>query len=86
MGIAIYREIEERTGRDPSVPAVHVTFRRLEGKGHVQSTTGALSPRGGRPRRYYRRTVRGTEALLAYRSMWDGLWQGLELPESGGRS
>jgi DNA-binding PadR family transcriptional regulator len=85
-GIEIYREIEERTGRDPSVPAVHVTLRRLEIKGCVRSTQGTPSPRGGRPRRHYRLTPRGTAALVSYRSMWQSLWRGLELPDAGKKS
>jgi DNA-binding PadR family transcriptional regulator len=79
--MSVYEEIEARTGRDPSVPAVHVTLRRLQDKGLLASRLGTPSPRGGRPRRYYSATPAGTESLLAFRTMWRGLWRGMELPD-----
>ena len=32
-GTAAYEDLVERTGRDPTIPAIHVTLRRLEEKG-----------------------------------------------------
>lgn len=81
-GTEVYREIESRCGREPSLPAVHVTLRRLEQKGLLVSTQGSVSRRGGRPRRYYRPTSRGLAALRAFRAMWDSVWTGLDLPET----
>ncbi len=83
-GIAVYEEIEGRTGRDPSVPAVHVTLRRLEVKGLLTSDIGTSSPRGGRPRRYYRATPNGVARLTAFRDTWRRMWTGLQLPDAEG--
>lgn len=80
-GTEIYEEIEERSGRDPSLPSIHVTLRRLEEKGLVASEVGEPSPRGGRPRRFYRTTPAGVEALREFREMWRSVWSGLQLPD-----
>lgn len=80
-GTAVYREIEARSGRDASLPAIHVTLRRLEEKGLLASEVGEPSPRGGRPRRYYRPTPEGVRALRSFRAMWQSVWKGLELPD-----
>lgn len=80
-GTAVYQEIEARSGRDASLPAVHVTLRRLETKGLLTSELGERSPRGGRPRRYYHPTPDGVRALMAFREMWRSVWGDLELPD-----
>jgi DNA-binding PadR family transcriptional regulator len=80
-GAAVYQEIEARSGREVSLPAVHVTLRRLEAKGLLVSAVGEPSPRGGRSRRFYRPTPEGVRALQAFRAMWRTLWRGLELPD-----
>ena len=85
-GVAVYEEIEGRTGRDPSVPAVHVTLRRLEVKGLLTSEVGTSSPRGGRPRRYYRPTPAGVARLTDFRDTWRRVWAGLQLPDVEGSS
>lgn len=84
-GAAVYREIQQRTGRDPSLPAVHVTLRRLEEKGLLQSEGGTTSPRGGRPRRFYRATRRGVHAIQAFHDMWRSVWRGLQWPDAESR-
>lgn len=84
-GTAVYTEIEERTGRDPKLPSVHVTLRRLEEKGLLTSEVGESSSRGGRPRRFYRPTPDGVAALQEFRTMWQRVWKGLELPDPGAR-
>lgn len=80
-GTAVYEEVERRSGRDPSLPAVHVTLRRLEEKGLLVSDVGKPSRRGGRPRRYYRPTPEGVRVLRDFREMWRSVWSGLELPD-----
>jgi len=80
-GMAVYQEIEERSGREASLPAIHVTLRRLEEKGLLASVVGDTSPRGGRPRRFYRPTPAGVRALREFRAMWRNVWKGLELPD-----
>ena len=85
-GTAVYAEAEASSGREVSLPAVHVTLRRLEEKGLLTSEVGDSSSRGGRPRRYYRTTPEGTAALRGFREMWDRVWRGLELPAAKGLS
>ena len=80
-GTAVYREIEARSGRDPSLPSVHVTLRRLEDKGLLTSETGDPSPRGGRPQRYYKPTPAGVRSLRKFQTMWHEVWSGLDLPD-----
>lgn len=80
-GTAVYREIEETSGRELSLPSVHVTLRRLEEKGLLVSDVGEPSPRGGRPRRFYRPTPEGARALSDFREMWRKAWRGLEIPD-----
>lgn len=80
-GTAVYQEIEARSRRAASLPAVHVTLRRLEEKGLLISEVGEPSPRGGRPRRFYRPTPEGVRALEEFRAMWRTVWRGLELPD-----
>ena len=78
-GTAVYKEIEDRSGRNASLPSVHVTLRRLEGKGLLTSEVGTPSRRGGRPRRFYHPTPDGVRALQEFREMWRKVWSGLEL-------
>lgn len=78
-GARVHEAIEHLTGRDPSVTAIHVTLRRLEAKGLLRSRQADVSPRGGRPRRYYQLTPAGTRALNAFRATWRALWAGVDL-------
>jgi DNA-binding PadR family transcriptional regulator len=83
-GTAVYEELEVRAGRSASLPAVHVTLRRLEEKGLLASEVGERSERGGRPRRYYEVTPEGVRALQAFRDMWRRVWSGLRWPGAEG--
>lgn len=85
-GVRIHQEIEALTGRDPSLAAIHVTLRRLETKGHLTSKVADVSPRGGRPRRFYQLTRAGRDELTAFRNMWNALWAGAELARPGKKS
>ena len=80
-GTAIYRELESRAGRDVSLPAIHVTLRRLEAKGLLASDVGDPSPRGGRSQRFYRPTPDGIRSLHEFRAMWQRVWRRLEIPD-----
>jgi PadR family transcriptional regulator PadR len=63
-GVAIRREIADRTGRDVAIGAVYATLARLEQKGLVRHTFSApLAIQGGRRRKYYGLTPRGHRAL-----------------------
>jgi PadR family transcriptional regulator, regulatory protein PadR len=81
-GPAVYHAIEARTeGRDVSLPAVHVTLRRLVEKGLLTSEVGDAPPHGGRPQRFYAPTPDGARALREFRALWQRVWRGLELPD-----
>jgi PadR family transcriptional regulator, regulatory protein PadR len=63
-GAAILKELQERAARDVARGALYVTLDRLEEKGLLASTTERdPSPRGGRPRRFYRVRAAGRQAL-----------------------
>lgn len=80
-GTAVFADLEARSERELSLPAIHVTLRRLEEKGMLESRLGDPSPRGGRPRRFYRPTPVGVRTLREFREMWTRVWHGLELPD-----
>ena len=82
-GTEVYQELEARSEREFSLPAIHVTLRRLEEKGLLSSEVGTPSPQGGRPRRYYRPTPLGLTRLAEFREMWRRVWSGLVLPDAG---
>ncbi len=77
-GASIKREIEERTGRSPSLGALYATLSRLETKQYVRSRIGeATAERGGRAKRHYvieplgRRLLE--QSIAGLRNMTDGL-------------
>jgi PadR family transcriptional regulator PadR len=62
--IAIRDEIEARTNRDVSRPAVFITLERLEDKGLLTSRYGDPTPvRGGRSKRFFSPTKAGLTAV-----------------------
>ena len=76
FGMSVRREIESRTGRDVAIGAVYATLDRLEAKKLISSAR----PKTGSPsRRIFRITAAGSRALLATRTMREGLWRGIDL-------
>ena len=83
-GRTVRGELEETAGRTVSAGAAYVTLDRLESKGHVESWTGEPeSGRGGRPKRFYRVTAEGKQALASARRALDRLWSGVDVVEEG---
>ena len=78
-GVAIRREILDRTGRSVTPGAIYPTLDRLEGRGLVTSRMGEPSAeRGGRSRRYFAVTKEG---LAEIRRSWNhafAMAEGLE--------
>ncbi|MEP7348063.1 MAG: helix-turn-helix transcriptional regulator [Gemmatimonadaceae bacterium] len=75
-GMAIRREIEERTGREVAIGAVYATLDRLEAKGLLSSAR----PRGDGPsRRLFQLTMGGVRALAETRLLHEQLWRGVDL-------
>ena len=78
-GVAIRREIEQRTERAVSRGAVYITLDRLEEKGFLSSARAdEPAPRSGQARRYYRVEPEGLAALQAAHSALRSMWTGLE--------
>ena len=74
-GVSIMDEIERRTGRSVSRPAVYVTLRRLERKGLLSSWMGEARPeRGGKARRCVAITPTGEALLTECRAVMDRMW------------
>jgi DNA-binding PadR family transcriptional regulator len=63
-GVPIAREIEDSSGRDVVLGSVYATLERLEKKDFVSSALGEPTPeRGGRAKRYFRLTARGSREV-----------------------
>ena len=79
FGGAIQDELREVAGRDVSVSTVYVTLVRLEDHGLVESGRGEKDePSVGRPRRVFRVTEAGWDALRAARRSLERIWEGVE--------
>jgi DNA-binding PadR family transcriptional regulator len=77
-GLAVRREIEERTRRDVSTGALYTSLKRLEERGFVASRMGEpTAERGGRRKKHYELEAPGVRALrssyLDYTKMAEGL-------------
>ena len=63
-GIAIKTDIKKRTGRNPSIGALHSALTRLEKKGFLLSNMeGATKDRRGRRKRFFSLTNFGVKTL-----------------------
>ena len=81
-GMALRREISQRSGRDVSIGAVYATLTRLEKKGLLESTL--FEEEGHRPRRTYRMLPQGREALAHTREVRARMWEGVDVSALGG--
>ena len=62
--ISIQKELKERTGRSPSIGAMHSALNRLQNKGFINSYEGgATKERGGRRKRFFVLTISGKSTL-----------------------
>lgn len=78
-GLAIRRDLAERTRRDYSVGAVYTTLQRLEDKGLLKSrATEPLPVRGGRSRRLFAVTAAGKRVLRDAERHAAAIWAGVE--------
>ena len=84
--LGIRRELEERAGRSVSRGALYRTLDRLEDKSLIAWSLEDETPeRGGHPRRRFRVTDEGVEALRASREALFSLWEGLDARLGGER-
>lgn len=80
-GVTIRREIQQRTGRDPSPGALYTTLDRLEEKGLLRSRLGDPTPqRGGRAKRFFKLTARGVQSVARVQRAYQKLLDGVTLP------
>ncbi|MEQ9300025.1 MAG: helix-turn-helix transcriptional regulator [Cyclobacteriaceae bacterium] len=64
-GVAVKALLTEKTGKSPSIGALHSALYRLEDKGCLLSSEGgATTERGGRRKKYYTLTTAGRNALI----------------------
>lgn len=64
-GVVIKEMLSEKTGKSPSIGALHSALYRLEDKGYVTSSEGgATAERGGRRKKFYLLTSAGRDALI----------------------
>ncbi len=69
-GVAIKEYIEEKASRKVSVGALQSALRRMEKKGYLVSRTGAPNTiRGGKPKRFFKMTTHGKNALEHNKSL-----------------
>lgn len=79
-GANVRQLLHEKISRDVVIGALYLTLERLEKKGMVSSTSQtAIAKRGGRPRKYFKVTVKGQKALKVSRDALDTMWQGISL-------
>ena len=65
-GVAVKDLLTEKTGKKPSIGALHSALYRLEDKGFLMSWEGgATAVRGGRRKKFYRLTAAGKSMLEA---------------------
>jgi PadR family transcriptional regulator PadR len=83
-GVPISREIEVSSGREVSLGSVYATLERLEEKDLVSSRLGDPTPeRGGRAKRYFQVTPKGSREIRKTRRALVSLWE--DLPERAGQ-
>ncbi len=80
-GATIRDELSTVASRKVSVPTVYVTLVRLEDQGLVESSEAARQDgRGGRPRRVFRLTPAGWDALHEAREAMTRMWDRVVQP------
>lgn len=77
-GVSIKKEIESRLDRKVSVGALQSALKRLEDKKYLQSHDGdATRERAGRPKRFYKITALGKEAMEYTKETRNALWNAI---------
>lgn len=81
-GLAIKKELEEQSGRNITISAVHAACNRLETKGLLTSDFGEKSEmRGGKRKKIYAVTLKGQNALTQAFELRQKMWN--RLPDGG---
>ncbi|MEO1253671.1 MAG: PadR family transcriptional regulator [Bacteroidota bacterium] len=75
-GVSIHDFLSAETKKKINVSAIHVTLKRLEKKGFVESRFGGITEeRGGRRKKFYVVTSLGKKALDASHDLRTGIYQ-----------
>jgi PadR family transcriptional regulator, regulatory protein PadR len=79
-GVSIRKEIEDQTGREVNIGAVHTALHRLEEKGYLKSKFGEASEvRGGKRKRLFTLTSAGIRSLRQAQEVRLQMWS--QLPQ-----
>jgi len=77
-GVPIAREIEDASGRVVALATLYAALVRLEKKGLITSQLGEpTAERGGRAKRYFRVTAKGTREVRDAQRVLTSMWQGI---------
>ena len=77
-GVSIKKEIESRLNRSVSVGALQSALKRLEDKGYLESVDkDATQERAGRPKRFFKITALGKEAMEYTKETRNSLWDSI---------
>ena len=77
-GVPVMEQLQQQTGRNFTISAVHTTLYRLEEKGFLSSSVGgATAKRGGRSKRLFSLTAEGGRVLLQIQQMRARLWEAI---------
>ncbi len=83
--LPIREQLIELTGKDWSLGSVYTPLERLTRQRLLTSyLTEATPERGGRPRRVYRLTPDGRQALIDIRTVEQAMWSGVAVVELRG--
>lgn len=78
-GVTIKDMLREKTGKNPSIGALHSALYRLEEKGYLQSEErGATAERGGRRKKFYLLTAAGKNSLVEVNQLRMAFAQNIE--------
>jgi PadR family transcriptional regulator PadR len=77
-GVALLRELSEKSGRQARLSQVHSALQRLEEKGMIRSTLGEpTSERGGKRKRLFTITALGQRTLHEIQEVRASFWDRL---------
>ena len=77
-GVAVRHELEDQTGRNVNIGAVHTALHRLEEKGYLKSKFGeATDVRGGKRKRNFTLTAAGIKSLHQAQELRQQMWSQL---------
>lgn len=83
--LPIRKQVSAITGYTWSLSSIYTPLDRLTRKGLLTSSLTAPVPeRGGRPKRVYRLTPKGRQALLHIRTVEQEMWSGVKGLTLGG--